>query len=163
MNEVLCRHLWFLNTRVAVRVSYEDGADGASVLEHQAPYGDSPPLHIHRDEDEVFHVLEGDVRFVVGGHESRAGAGETLMVPKGAAHTYCVESPEGARMLTVTVGRAFERLVRALGRAAERDGLPNPSGPLTPEQMQTLASVCLQHGIELVGPPLTTQAADRVH
>ena len=51
------RHLWFLNTRVTARVSYRDGTDGISVLEHQAPHGDSPPLHVHRNEDEVFHVL----------------------------------------------------------------------------------------------------------
>jgi quercetin dioxygenase-like cupin family protein len=147
------RHLWFLNTCVEVRVSYEDGTDGVSVLEHQAPHGDSPPLHIHRNEDEVFHVLEGDVRFLVGGQELRAGAGETLTVPRGTPHTYRVES-QGARWLTVTVGQDFERFVRAFGRAAERDGLPDPSGPPTPEQAQALASVCLQHGIELVGPPL---------
>jgi quercetin dioxygenase-like cupin family protein len=148
------RHLWFLNTRVTIRVSYEDGPDRISVLEHQAPHGDSPPLHIHRNEDEVFHVLEGDLRFVVSGNELHAGAGQTLLAPKGTPHTYRVESRQGARWLTVTVGKDFERFVRAFGRTAERDGLPDPSGPPTPEQAQALASVCLQHGIELVGPPL---------
>ena len=38
------RELWFLDTRVVIRVSCDDGADGVSVLEHQAAYGDSPPL-----------------------------------------------------------------------------------------------------------------------
>jgi quercetin dioxygenase-like cupin family protein len=148
------RHLWFLNTRVAVRLSYEDGTDRISVLEHKAPHGDSPPLHIHRNEDEVFHVLEGDLRFLVSGNELTAGAGQTLIVPKGTPHTYRVESLHGARWLTVTVGEDFERFVRAFGRAAERDGLPDPSGPPSPEEMQALESVCLQHGIELVGTPL---------
>ena len=55
------RTLWFLNTRVAIRISALDGADGISVLEHRASFGDSPPLHIHHDEDEIFHVLEGTV------------------------------------------------------------------------------------------------------
>ena len=156
MNEAVStnRQLWFLNTRVEVRVSYEDGTDGISVLEHQVPHGDSPPLHVHRKEDEVFHILDGDVRVLVGGNELRARAGETVILPKGTPHTYRVESPKGARWLTVTVGEDFENLVRALGRAAERDGLPEPSGPPTPEQVQALASVCLQHGIELAGPPL---------
>ena len=148
------RRLWFLNTRVEVRVSHEDGADKISVLEHQAPHGDSPPLHIHRNEDEVFHVLEGDLRVVVGGSEMRAGAGQTLILPKGTPHTYRVESPHGARCLTITAGKDFENFVRAFARAAERGGLPDPSGPPTPEQAQALASVALQHGIELVGPPL---------
>src|SRR5688572_21239181 len=46
-------HLWFLDTRVIVRIRHADGADGLSVLEHHACHGDSPPLHVHRDEDEV--------------------------------------------------------------------------------------------------------------
>ncbi len=56
--------------------------------------------------------------------------------------------------MTVTVGEDFERLVRAFGRFAEGDGLPERLGPPTPEQMQALASVCLRYGIEFVGPPL---------
>jgi mannose-6-phosphate isomerase-like protein (cupin superfamily) len=148
------RHLWFLNGRLTVRVSCADGTDRISILEHQAPQGESPPLHIHRNQDEVFHILEGDLRFVVGGRELRAGAGETVITPKGTPHTYRVESPLGARWLIVTVGEDFENFVRAFARAAEREGLPDPSGPPTPDEAQALASVALQHGIELVGPPL---------
>ena len=66
MDAVLARprDLWFLNTRVTIRVSYTDGADGISVLEHWAPHGDSPPLHVHEHEDEIFHILEGAFRFL---------------------------------------------------------------------------------------------------
>jgi mannose-6-phosphate isomerase-like protein (cupin superfamily) len=145
---------WFLNTRVTIRVSYTDGADGISVLEHWAPHGDSPPLHVHEHEDEIFHILEGEFRFRVGDRELRARAGEPLLGPKGAPHSYLVESLEGGRMLTITRGPDFERFVRAFGRPAERDGLPERSGPPTPEQAQALASACKEHGIELVGPPL---------
>lgn len=146
--------LWFMNTRVAPCVACEDGNDALSVLEHQAPYGDSPPLHIHHNEDEVFRVLDGELRVRIGDREIRARAGETLLAPKKVPHTYRVESPDGARWLTITHGGDFERFVRAFSRPAQRDGLPDPSGPPTPEQAQALASECAQHGIELVGPPL---------
>ena len=150
----LTRDLWFLDTRVSVHVSCEEGADRISILEHQAPHGDSPPLHVHRNQDEIFHILEGELLFVVDGRERRAGAGQILMAPKGVPHNYRVESAAGARWLTVTVGADFERFVRAFGRAAEREGLPDPSGPPTPEQADALASACRRYGIELVGPPL---------
>ena len=81
------RKLWFLNTYVTIRVSAQDGSDGISVLEHRASQGDSPPLHIHHDEDEIFHVLEGEVRYRVGDQERLARAGETLLTPKGIPHT----------------------------------------------------------------------------
>jgi quercetin dioxygenase-like cupin family protein len=147
------RKVWFLNTHVTIRISSRDGSDGISVLEHRASKGDSPSLHIHHDEDEIFHILEGEVRYRVEDQERRASAGETLLTPKGIPHTYKIESPE-ARILTITRG-VFESFIRALGRPAEHGGLPDPSGPPTPEQGEALARTCQRFGIELVGPPLS--------
>jgi quercetin dioxygenase-like cupin family protein len=148
------RHLWFLNTEVTIRVSHRDGSDGISVLEHRAPHGDSPPLHVHRNEDEIFRILEGEVLFRVADRDMRASAGDTLLAPKGIPHTYRVDSADGARWLTIMRGEDFEGLVRSYSRPAERSGLPTPSGPPTPEQVEALAAVCSRYGIELVGPPL---------
>jgi mannose-6-phosphate isomerase-like protein (cupin superfamily) len=153
--KTLRQDLWFLDTRVAVLISCEEGSDAISLLEHWAPHGDSPPLHIHRAQDEVFHILEGELRFVVDGQTIRAAAGQSLLAPKGVAHTYRVESAGGAHWLIVTRGGDFERFVRALGRPAEQPGLPSRSGPPMAEQAQALAAAALQYGIELVGPPLT--------
>ena len=49
----------------------------------------------------------------------------------------------------------FETFIRVFGRPAERQGLPDPSGPPTPEQAEALARACRQFGIEFVGPPLS--------
>jgi mannose-6-phosphate isomerase-like protein (cupin superfamily) len=148
------QHVWFFDTRVAVLISCSDGADRISLLEHWARHGDSPPLHVHRNEDEVFHILEGRLRFIVGGREMRVGTGQSLLASKGIPHTYRVESADGAHWLTVTRGEDFERFVRAMGRPAERDGLPPRSAPPTAAQAETLAAACLEYGIEVVGPPL---------
>lgn len=146
--------LWFLNTLHTVRVRHDQGEDGISVLDALAPYGDSPPLHVHRTQDEFFHVLDGELRLRAGDADIWIGAGESLLVPKGVAHTYRVESPDGARWLVITTGGDFERFVRELSRAAERPGLPAPQGQPTPEQADALAGAARQHGIDLVGPPL---------
>jgi mannose-6-phosphate isomerase-like protein (cupin superfamily) len=146
--------LWFLNALVTVAVGTDEGDDRISVLESLAPRGESPPLHVHHDEDEVFHVLEGELRFRVGDDELRAGPGETLLAPKGVPHTYRVESDRG-RWLVTTARGDFERFVRSFGRPAERAELPEPADPPTPEQAEALAAACREHGIELVGPPLS--------
>lgn len=147
------RRLWFLNTLVLIRVSYEDGTDGVSILEHRAPQDDSPPLHVHRTEDEIFHVLEGELLLRIAEKELRGRPGEILLAPRGVPHTYRVETAS-ARWLTITCGRDFERFVRSVGRIAERDGLPEPSGPPTPEEARALEEACGRHDIVLVGPPL---------
>jgi uncharacterized cupin superfamily protein len=146
--------LWFLNTLVTVRVGHHEGADGISVLERLAPHGDSAPLHVHHTEDETFHVLEGELRLRSGGVDVRIGSGETILAPKGEAHTYRVESPDGARWLVITTRGDFERFVRQFSRQAARPELPEPQGPPTPEQADALAAAARRHGIEFVGPPL---------
>lgn len=145
---------WFLDTLVAIRVPHGAGSDGICVIESVAPYGDSPPLHVHRNEDELFHVLEGEMRLRVGGDEIVAGAGEIHLAPKGVPHTYRVESHDGARWLVTTTGGDFEAMVCTASRPAEHDGLPEPAGAPTPEQQAALAAVCAAHDIDLVGPPL---------
>jgi mannose-6-phosphate isomerase-like protein (cupin superfamily) len=146
--------LWFLNTLVIVRVPHDGGEDGISVLDHIAPHGDSAPLHVHRTEDEIFHVLEGELRMHAQDTDTRLGAGQTTLAPRGVPHTYRVESPEGARWLVITRHGDFERFVRELSRPAERPELPADEGPPTPEQADALAATARRHGIELIGPPL---------
>jgi quercetin dioxygenase-like cupin family protein len=146
--------IWFLNTFVTIRVSQADGQDGVSVLEHQVPAGDSPPLHSHRTEDEIFHILEGEFRMKVKDQEQRVGPGATFLAAKGVPHTYRAESPQGGRFLTVTARGDFERFVRALGRPAQRPGLPERAAAPSPEAIQALSKVAAQYGIDLVGPPL---------
>jgi quercetin dioxygenase-like cupin family protein len=145
--------LWFMNTCVTVRAASDEGADPVSVIESLAPEGDSPPLHIHHTEDEIFHVLEGDVRVRVGDQEVQLRTGETALGPRGIPHSYRVESNQ-ARMLVITGAGDFERFVRSFSRLAEHDGLPEPTAPPTPEQVAGLATAAREHGIEIIGPPL---------
>ncbi len=154
--------LWFLDTRVRILVSATQGEGAVSVLRHRAPFGDSPPLHIHLTEDEIFYVLDGRVRFRLAEDELDAGSGDTVFAPKGIPHTYCVELGEGASWLTVIDGGDFERFVRALSRPAASTDLPDRAPQPAPEQVAALAEACRKHGIEVVGPPLAPKnAVDR--
>jgi mannose-6-phosphate isomerase-like protein (cupin superfamily) len=145
---------WLLDTLVRVKVAHTAGADSISLLEHAARHGDSPPLHVHTTEDEVFHILEGDFRVRLADGERRAGPGDSFLAPKGVPHSYRVESRGGGRFLTVTARGDFERFVRAMGRPAERLELPPPGGPPPPEAQAALAATARRFGIEIVGPPL---------
>ena len=142
--------LWFLGTTVRILATCDEG-DGVSVLESVAAEGDSPPLHVHATEDELFHVLEGELLLRVGGEDRLLPAGEAALAPRGVPHTYRVETAR-ARWLVTTAKGDFERFVRELARPAESEGLPPRPQP-TPDQVEQLA-VAAAHGIELVGPPL---------
>lgn len=117
------------------------------------PYGDAPPLHVHHREDEVFHILEGEMRFRVGDRERVAHAGETIFAPKGVPHAYRVESALGARCLTITRGADFETMVKSASRPAERADLPEAAAP-TPDMIDMLVRLCAENRIDILGPPL---------
>ena len=146
--------LWFQNSLVTIRVSTADGPDGLSVLEHRVPHGFSPPLHLHRNEDEVLHVLAGEFRMRVKDEERCLGAGDILLVPKGVPHTYRVQSSPEGHILSITGRGDFERFVRAVSRPAERADLPPPAGPPASEALAAFKAAAIRYGIELVGPPL---------
>ena len=147
--------LWFINTLVIIRVPPERGKDGTCVMEHHAPKGDSPPRHVHHDQDEVLALLAGEARVHLSGREIEARTGDCFLVPKGEPHSYLATSADGARFLTITRGGGFVGLVRELGRPAETDGLPEPGGPPSPKEQGALARVAGKHGVEFVGPPLS--------
>lgn len=147
-------HLWFLNTLVKVCNSCSTGKDGISMLEHRAPFHDSPPMHIHHKEDEVFHILEGTFIFKIHEEERKLAAGNTLLMPKGVPHSYRIDSSEGGHWITVTTKGDFENLVLAISRPALQIRLPEASGVPSAEDQKFLSQKAAEFNIEIVGPPL---------
>ncbi|MEO8149464.1 MAG: cupin domain-containing protein [Bacteroidia bacterium] len=45
-----------------------------------------PFEHIHLNQDEVFHIKQGELKIVLNGKEQIGKAGDTITVPKGTAH-----------------------------------------------------------------------------
>ena len=146
------RELWYRDSHVAVRVSRTDNEDRLSVLEFTMPHGEAPPFHLHRDEDEVFHILEGTLLVQANEQRQLVGPGETVLMKRGVPHGFRVASREGARVLVITRG-PFEGMVRAVARPAGHSALPEPS-ELTAELRARMAEQCELHGIELLGPPI---------
>ena len=140
--------LWFLDN--AVRIHAE--GSNWSLTEASGHPWDMVPLHVHHDEDEVFHVVEGELELFLDGNVFRLGAGQVVVAPRGVPHAYRVCSPEPARWLALA-SETFAQFVRALSRPAETDGLPEPSGPPTPVQVAALSDCAARFGIEILGPP----------
>jgi quercetin dioxygenase-like cupin family protein len=145
--------IWFLNNLMTIRRSTEDGPDGVSIIEFHMPYGDSPPTHVHHADDEIFHLLEGKIRFRVGDNEFTLEAGHTVVAPKGIPHCFRVESPDGARGLNITPGPNFENFVRSVGRPAAGDAMPAPT-QLTPDVIALLTKAAARYQMEILGPPM---------
>jgi mannose-6-phosphate isomerase-like protein (cupin superfamily) len=94
-------------------------ADGVSFAIHEWKGSGPPQLHVHHEDDEAWHVLEGGLRFRFAGQTVDVNAGSTVFVPAGVAHTY-VSLPD-ARYLVVLTPRLRE-LIAELSSAADRSG-----------------------------------------
>jgi hypothetical protein len=74
---------------------------------------DSGPsyMHVHRLDDEAWHVLEGSLRFKLTDREVEAVAGTTVFVPAGVPHTYWTTMPSRYLIfLTPKIDRLIARL-----------------------------------------------------
>jgi quercetin dioxygenase-like cupin family protein len=144
---------WFFANLVRARVSRDQTGGRFSILEIAGPPGDTPPLHVHHEEDEAFHLLEGSARIHVGEEVHELRAGDSLLAPKGVPHTY-IAGDQGARWLVTTSPGDFERFVLAASRPAETEVLPPaPPGPPSQEEVEAMSRLASEHGIEILGPP----------
>jgi len=71
-------------------------AVGTSLVVHEWTESGPSYLHVHRSDDEAWHVLEGLLRFRFADREVDAPAGTTVFVPAGSPHTYRVAAEPAA-------------------------------------------------------------------
>ena len=77
------------------------------------------PLHLHRNDDEAWYVLEGKLCVRVGKDVVEAAAGTAVFVPRGTVHTYWNPGPEAVRYLLVMTGNIYS-LIEDIHAMTER-------------------------------------------
>jgi len=70
-----------------------------------------PPPHVHRDEEDSFYILEGELTFLLGDSEEEvaAPAGTFVLVPSGLRHSFVNRSASPTRILNVHAPAGFDR------------------------------------------------------
>jgi quercetin dioxygenase-like cupin family protein len=154
MQAIEGKRLWFIDNVAFVRLDGVDTEGTIDLVEIEGRVGDMPPLHVHHEHDETFHVVEGVLAVHTPDGRVTLREGDSLFAPRGVPHVYRVES-ETARWLAVGTPAGFAEFVREASEDAESDGFP----PLEREHdVERLAEAAARHGIELLGPPGTLPA-----
>lgn len=141
---------WFFGQLVTIKSAGESTGGRVAVTETLAPRGTGSPLHVHRNEDEWFYVIEGELTLWVDGEVIVAPAGTFVFGPRDLPHTFTVSS-ETARFLLVVEPAGFEGFIRKLGQPAPERVIPPPA--TEPPDMEALATLAAEHGLEILGPP----------
>lgn len=77
-------------------------SSGGEVLRVESTHPTSPraePVHIHPFQQSSFEVLDGQLRVSIDGEERVLQAGESLIIPAGAPHTFWNASGDTARSM----------------------------------------------------------------
>jgi quercetin dioxygenase-like cupin family protein len=116
-----------------VKAAADATGHALGLVETSIPLGHSPPLHLHREEDEAFYVLSGTVDFVCGDERFRSTAGAFVYLPRDVPHSFLGVGDEPARVLVAVVPAGLEEAFAAAGRFEE---------------------IMQRRRVEVVGPPL---------
>lgn len=138
----------FLNGLVLVKATGEQTGQAFSLLEQLAPAGSGSPYHVHRRDDEMFWVLEGELEFFSEEGRSLRGPGSYVFLPRNLPHGFRVAGEKPARFLVLTTPAGFDGFVREAGEPTSELVLPEPSQPDIPR----LTAIAARYGIEILGP-----------
>ncbi len=143
--------IWFNGGLGLLRATGDQTEGRFAAMELLAPKGFASPIHIHREEDEFFVVLSGEVRVQHADDVIEAVAGSLVYGPRNVPHGFHVDSAE-ARLLLFFGPAGIEGFFREAGKPARTRGLP-PSGEQFLDK-QALTEIASRYAQEFVAPPL---------
>jgi len=128
------------------KVAAADTGGAMSVFEFRGRGG--WPRHAHHEQDEWLYVVDGEVECEVGDRRLRLERGESVFVPRTAAHAWASRGEVPATVLEVyqPAGR-MEQFFREVGRYAD----PPIHEALSLDEMLRLFDA---YGMRLLGPGL---------
>jgi quercetin dioxygenase-like cupin family protein len=139
---------WWFGSLAEIKLTAEQSGGLVSIVEITEPPFAEAPLHVHHREDEGFWVLDGTVRFEVGGREISAGPGDFAFGPKDVPHRYTV-GEGGCRMLFILTPGGFENAIVDMSTPARERTLP-PPGEQSPDPSGMKGTI-VAYGCEMVG------------
>jgi quercetin dioxygenase-like cupin family protein len=143
--------LWFQGNLMTIKVAGEHTDDAVAVVEGTFRAGHGPPLHVHRNEDELFYILDGQMLVACDGRTFTARAGDLVFLPRGIPHTFKVPADGGpARALFLVTPARFLGFIEAAGE-------PAPEAVMPPDREYDLArteALADHYQFDVIGPPL---------
>jgi mannose-6-phosphate isomerase-like protein (cupin superfamily) len=139
---------WVLGETVTIKQNAASTGGKFTIAEITSWPGGGPPAHVHREQDEMFYVLEGTYEFLIGDKREALGAGATVFVPRGTKHTYRKVGDGVGRLFDLHTPGGFEAFFEEAGVAATDRTTRPPTAQRLPERAAMVALLG-RHGMEL--------------
>ena len=132
-----------LGSPATVRARTENTAGALALIDVIVPSKSGPRLHVHAKEDELWIVLDGDLRFKADSEIMMAPSGSVVFVPRGVRHCFQNMGEQDAHILVLFTPSGMERFFEEIGRL--------PPGPIDAATRRSIAHAA---SMEFVGPTL---------
>jgi quercetin dioxygenase-like cupin family protein len=147
-------HIGLVGDTYTILVDGQDTAGKYTLIDMHVPPGGGPPPHRH-DFEEMFTVLDGEVRVTFREQTITARAGETINVPANAPHSFTNAADRPSRLLCMCAPAGQEEFFLLVGQpVASRTEAPPP---LTADEQAAFIkksqSLAPQYKTELLPPP----------
>jgi len=129
-----------------IRITGDETGGAFALIELRVPPGFSGPPHVHHEEHQTDHVVEGELVFTVGEETIVADAGTVVHCPRDIPHSFRNESDSEAVVYDWLHPAGFDEF---MARSAPQ--LTDPSDPpeLDMDRVQELAP---EYGLEFSTP-----------
>ncbi|MGB2874472.1 MAG: cupin domain-containing protein [Gaiellaceae bacterium] len=141
--------IWMLNSLYEVKAAADETGGELTAMEMTLPPGMGPPPHEHEAGESVY-VLEGRIRYHIGGETHEGGPGTFFYVPAGVEENFEPADENPLRLLVIYTPGGMDKFFSEAGEPAERREIPAPSS--TPPDLERLASLAEKHGLHLKVP-----------
>ena len=127
-----------IGNTITVIIGGEKTADAYSVFELIVPPNEGPGLHIDKDWDEWWYVIEGTFTFTLNGERKQFNAGSFAHGPKGIPHSFKNTGEVTGKVVMVTMPSGLEKFFRNVHQAS-LNGRPDK---------ETFVNIMRSHHIE---------------
>jgi len=107
---------------ITVKIGGEETSEAYSVFELSVPPGVGAGLHIDKDWDEFWHVMEGTFAFTLDGKQIELSAGGFAHGPKGIPHSFKNVGEETGKLVMLTTPSGLERFFKSIDNASSNGG-----------------------------------------
>ncbi|HEX3958283.1 MAG TPA: cupin domain-containing protein [Trebonia sp.] len=146
-------HIGLVGDTYTILVAGHDTAGKYTLIDMHVPPGGGPPPHRH-DFEEMFTVLDGEVRATFRGQTLTVRAGQTINVPANAPHSFTNATGTPSRLLCLCAPAGQDEFFTLVGQpVSTRTEAPTPLGPDAQEAfIARVESLAPQFRTELLPP-----------
>ncbi len=128
-----------LGDHQTVKLAGKDTNNQFTLIEQYNEPGMEIPLHVHQNEDEIFHLLEGELEIQVGSEIKVLKAGDLGFCPRGIPHSWKVIGERKAKVLLSVFPSGIELMFKEFSQF--------PPGP---PNFEKVAEICAKYKIKFV-------------